>query len=57
MPNNDVSATPTTKPIYYNILYNNMEGAILTEENPTKYSIETPDFILNNPTKTGYIFG
>jgi hypothetical protein len=56
MPDNDVSATVITRPINYTILYNNIDGATM-EENPTKYNVETPDFTLNNPVKTGYIFG
>ena len=40
----------------YTITYEGLEGATLTTENPTSYTIETEDFTLNNPTKIGYIF-
>ena len=55
MPANDVTATPIADLIYYSLKYNNLDGA--TEpDNPIAYSIETPDFTLKNPSKTGYVF-
>lgn len=55
MPANDVTATPLSTLIYYNISYNNVDGAV-TQGNPSEYSVETPTFSLNNPEKTGYVF-
>lgn len=39
----------------YTITYN-LNGGSVSDTNPTKYTIETPTFTLNNPTKTGYNF-
>ena len=55
MPANDVTATPISALRYYSIIYNNVEGAVM-QENPSEYSVETPSFTLNNPSKTGYVF-
>ena len=44
-------------PITYHITYN-LDGGSLAggQVNPGSYTVETGDFILNNPTKQGYIF-
>lgn len=41
--------------IPYNLTYN-LNGGTLAKANPSTYTIETPTFVLNNPSKTGYIF-
>lgn len=41
----------------YSIVYNLDGGSLLSgETNPTTYTVETPTFTLNNPTKDGYTF-
>ena len=47
--------TATWKPIVYSITYE-LAGGAVSKENPATYTIETPDFTLTNPTKTGYTF-
>ena len=47
--------TATWTPTIYNIEYT-MNGGTATPDNPTTYTIETPTFTLNNPTKTGHTF-
>jgi len=42
-------------PITYTITYNLNDGTV-EPANPTSYTIETENFTLNNPTKTGYTF-
>lgn len=42
-------------PINYNITYND-NGGVFAIDNPTTYNVETPDFTLHNPVKTGYNF-
>jgi len=39
----------------YLITYN-LDGGTVSVNNPSKYTIETDDIILNNPTKVGYTF-
>ena len=57
MPNYDVSATPLSSLIQYNISYNDIGGEpIVIPWNPDFYTTETPTFTLINPTKSGYIF-
>ena len=51
----DRSYTATWTPIVYNITYN-LGGGNLATPNPVTYTIETPDFTLNNPTREDYIF-
>ena len=51
----DRSYTANWTPITYNITYNLNGGSVATA-NPTTYTIETPTFTLNNPTRTGYTF-
>lgn len=41
--------------VTYRISYE-LNGGTLANENPGSYTIETPDFTLNNPTRAGYIF-
>ena len=41
-------------PTEYSIIYNLNGGTAI--ENPTKYTIETDDIVLNQPTKEGYTF-
>ncbi len=55
MPDSDLTLTASATPITYNIGYD-LAGGTLEGENPTEYNIETPDFTLINPTKTGYTF-
>lgn len=40
----------------YTITYNLNEGSLGDKTNPDKYTIETEDIKLNNPTREGYIF-
>ena len=47
------SYTATWTPHIYAINYNLNGGSA---DNPTSYTIETPTFTLNNPTRTGYTF-
>ncbi|MCR5444161.1 MAG: InlB B-repeat-containing protein [Bacteroidales bacterium] len=47
--------TATWTPITYNLSYNLGGGSVATP-NPDTYTIETPDFTLNNPTREGYTF-
>jgi len=42
--------TATWTPIVYTISYDLADGTVATA-NPTEYTIETPTFTLNNPTK------
>ena len=51
------SYTAVWEAIEYNITYNLNGGELVEgESNPSKYTIETPTFTLNNPSKTGYTF-
>jgi len=43
-------------PDIYVITYDLNGGTDHTTPNPTSYTIETANFLLNNPTRTGYIF-
>ena len=47
--------TATWEPIVYDITYD-LAGGAVDPANKDKYTIETPDFTLTNPTKTGYTF-
>ena len=51
----DRSYTATWTPIVYAISYD-LAGGNVTTANPTEYTIETPTFTLNNPTKAHWIF-
>ena len=51
----DLAYTATWTPTVYNIVYT-MDGGTATPANPTTYTIETEDFTLTNPSKTGYTF-
>ena len=51
----DRSYTAIWTPITYNITYD-LGGGSVASANPTTYTIETPTFTLNNPTRTGYTF-
>lgn len=42
-------------PITYNITYD-LAGGTVTTANPATYNVETDDFTLNNPTRSGYDF-
>ena len=53
--NDDVTLYAHWTPIEYTITYN-LDGGILTQNNPESYTIESFNIILNNPTKEGYIF-
>lgn len=55
MPDGAVEITAELTEIDYTITYNLDDGEVSTA-NPTKYTVETPTFTLNNPTKTGYTF-
>ena len=56
MPSENVTYYANWTPVEYTITYAGLEGAKLSSANPTTYTIETPDFTLNNPTKPGYAF-
>ena len=43
------------KPIEYTITYN-LDYGMVESENPLKYTIESNDITINNPTRTGYTF-
>ena len=47
--------TATWEPIVYDITYDLASGAVASA-NPDKYTIETANFTLTNPTKLGYTF-
>ena len=51
----NLSYTATWTPITYNLSYD-LAGGSLATANPATYTIETPDFTLNNPTKIDYDF-
>ena len=53
MPAAAVTVSATFTPIVYNITYD-LDGG--SASNPDTYTIETPDFTLANPTRTGYAF-
>ena len=50
----DRTYTATWTPIVYNITYDLAGGSVTG--NPATYTIETPTFTLNNPTKEHYVF-
>ena len=53
----DLSYTANWKIVNYNITYNLNGGSLPADQsNPTTYTIETPTFTLNNPTKPNYDF-
>ena len=47
--------TATWTPVTYTISYN-LNGGTVATANPTEYTIESENIILNNPTKQGYAF-
>ena len=51
----DRSYTATWTPVTYSLTYDLTGGSVATA-NPATYTIETPDFTLVNPTRTGYAF-
>ena len=51
----EVTATADRSAEEYEITYN-LDGGTVATENPASYTIETADFTLNNPSKTGYRF-
>ena len=51
----DREFTATWEPIVYDITYD-LAGGAVDPANKDKYTIETADFTLTNPTKTGYTF-
>ncbi|MBQ3455213.1 MAG: InlB B-repeat-containing protein [Synergistaceae bacterium] len=51
----DKKFTATWTPTIYTISYD-LDGGTVSTPNPTTYTIETPSFTLNNPTRTGYTF-
>ena len=51
----DREYTATWEPIVYDITYD-LAGGAVDPANKDKYTIETADFTLVNPTKTGYTF-
>ncbi len=56
MPDADVTiSTVAGNPIDYNITYN-LNGGTVATANPATYNIETADFTLINPTRSGYTF-
>ncbi|MDD5923829.1 MAG: InlB B-repeat-containing protein, partial [Clostridia bacterium] len=52
---NEATVYASWTPTVYTIEYN-LNGGTVTIANPTSYTLETPTFTLNNPTKTGYDF-
>ena len=52
----NLTATANWTPISYAIAYDLDGGAISGQSQPTSYTIETPDFPLPTPTRTGYTF-
>lgn len=52
----DVTLNIESYLIDFNIDYNIETGAVLEEENPTTYTVETPTFTLNNPSLEGSTF-
>jgi len=52
----DREYTATWEPIVYDITYNLAGGAVPDGSAVGKYTIETPDFTLTNPTRLGYTF-
>ena len=51
----DRSYTAHWTPITYNISYD-LDGGSVATPNPDTYTIETPEFTLNTPTREGYTF-
>ena len=49
------SYTANWTPITYNISYD-LDGGSVTTPNPDTYTVETPEFTLNTPTREGYTF-
>ena len=55
MPASDIEVTSTATLNTYTIAYNLNDG-ILSYNNPTTYTVNSPTFTLNNPSKVGYTF-
>ena len=55
MPTHNVVSDVTVQAITYSISYDLAGGSVATA-NPTTYTITTPSFTLNNPTREGYTF-
>ena len=51
----DSTCTATFSMASYTITYN-LDGGVVSTENPTSYTIESENITLNNPTKEGYNF-
>ena len=51
----DRSYTANWTPITYNISYD-LDGGSVATPNPDTYTVETPEFTLNTPTREGYTF-
>jgi len=51
----DRTYTANWTPIDYTIEYD-LNGGVVSTNNPATYNIETETFVLNNPTKEGYTF-
>ena len=56
MPASDVTVDVVYKAIEYTLQYKGIDQANFEKSNPEKYTIETESFMLNNPTKEGYLF-
>ena len=57
IPLEDITVYAHWTPILYTITYDLAGGALSGgTTNPTQYTVETPTFTLNNPTKTGHDF-
>ena len=52
----DMTLTAKWTATEYTITYNGTDEATFTTANPTKYTVETETFTLNNPTKNGSTF-
>ncbi len=55
MPSEDVTLSATFSEIIYPISYD-LQGGSVSPDNPSGYTITSPDFTLTNPTRVGYTF-
>ena len=52
----NVTVTPVFRAIVYPISYQGLAGVNPLPQNPSSYTVQTPGFTLNNPSKPGYDF-
>lgn len=55
MPSEDITVSAVFSAIIYPLSYD-LKGGSVEGGNPLTYTIESPDFTLTNPTRTGYTF-